>query len=64
MTMPLTALIHAGKVALLGPEGVPNGFVKHESIAPCKSRRLVFETTNRPIYRFTAELKKLDMATR
>ena len=30
MTLPRVASIHAGKVAPLGPEGVPSGFVKHE----------------------------------
>jgi MOSC domain-containing protein YiiM len=30
MTLPRIASIHAGKVAPLGPEGVPSGFVKDE----------------------------------
>ena len=30
MRLPRIASIHAGKVAPLGPEGVPSGFVKHE----------------------------------
>jgi MOSC domain-containing protein YiiM len=34
MTMPRIASIHAGKVAPLGPEGVPSGFVKHEINRP------------------------------
>jgi MOSC domain-containing protein YiiM len=29
MTVPRIASLHAGKVAPLGPEGVPSGFVKH-----------------------------------
>jgi MOSC domain-containing protein YiiM len=36
MTLPRIASIHAGKVAPLGPEGVPSGFVKHLIDQPVK----------------------------
>src|ERR1700761_2963529 len=34
MTLPRIASIHAGKVAPLGPDGVPSGFVKYEITRP------------------------------
>lgn len=40
MTAPRVASIHVGKVAPLGPEGVPSGFVKHEINRPVGVKRL------------------------
>jgi MOSC domain-containing protein YiiM len=36
MTVPRVASIHAGKVAALGPDGIPSGFIKHPLDQPAQ----------------------------